>query len=273
MASAFRFLLLTACGGMLLCAETAVDSPIKDGTALNNLGVQLRQQARPADAMVQFNAAIRIAEDSGDDRLLGTALAGLGACLVDQGEYARAQPVLRRSLALFEKTAGPDSLETGEAANNLAMVYRKDGNLAQAQEQLERALPLMQKYLDAHSRELEIAYNNMFIVLAEQKKWDAGEEYLSDARSIAGSLPDSLDRADIEENLALLQSHRGQFADAVKTMQRVIAIREQMLGPENPRLAASLESYAAYLRKTSQKAAAERIEQRARVMRRASLQD
>ncbi len=269
MASLPQCALLTAFGAVLACAQ----SPRQEGTSLNNEGVELRLSSRPAEAILKFNAAIKIAEDSGDDRLLATALGGLGASLVDEGEFARAQPVLRRGLALFEKTAGPDSLETGEAANNLAMVYRKNSELADAQQQLERALPLMQKFLDPHGKELEIAFNNMFIVLAEQKKWDLSEPYLQQALAIAQALPDSLERADVEENLALLESHRGQFGDAVKTMQHVIAIEEQTLGPENARLAQSLESYAAYLRKNSRKAEAEQAEQRARVIRRASVQD
>jgi tetratricopeptide (TPR) repeat protein len=243
----------------------------ESGASLNNLGVSLRLAARPAEAMVQFNAAIKMAEASGDDRLLATALGGLGASLVDLGELARAQPVLRRSLGIFEKKTGPDSLETGEAANNLAMVYRRSGELAQAQTQLERALPVMEKWLDPRSVELEIGFNNMFIVMAEQKKWDGAEPYLLRALEIARALPDSPERADIEENMALLQAHRGEFHEAAQTMQQVIAIKERTLGPENPRLAGSLESYAGYLKKISQKAEAERAERRARMIRRAGL--
>ncbi len=239
--------------------------------SLNNLGVSLRLASRPADAILQFNGAIKLAEASGDNRLLATALGGLGSSLVDQGEFARALPVLRRSLGIFEKITGSDSLETGEAANNLAMAYRKDGDLAQAQAQLERALPLMQMYFDWRSVELEIAFNNMFIVLAEQKKWDQAEPYVYRALEIAKTLPENAQRADIEENVALLQAHRTQYREAAQTMERVIAIEERTLGPENPRLAASLESYAAYLRKISQKTAAQRAEERARGIRRAAL--
>jgi tetratricopeptide (TPR) repeat protein len=266
-------------GALALLAGTALafaqtdPSPVNssDGAALNNLGVSLRQASRPADAMVQFNAAVKIASTSGDDRLLATALAGLGTSLVDQGEFARALPVLRRSLGIFEKISGPDSLEAGEAANNLAMAYRKDGDLAQAQAQLERALPLMQEYLDPLGVELEIAFNNMFIVLAEQKKWDQADAYVFRALEIAKAIPENAQRADIEENLALLQAHRSQFRDAARTMEDVIAIEERTLGPGNTRLAGSLESYAGYLRKISQKSEAQRAEERARGIRRAAL--
>lgn len=249
----------------------AAGGGLADGRALNNLGVSLRLASRPAEAIPRFNAAIKIAEQTDDDRLLATALGGLGAALVDQGEFVRAEPVLRRSLALIEKVTGPDSLETGEAANNLAMMYRKSGDLAQAQAQLERALPPMEKYLDAHSVELEIAFNNTFIVLAEQKQWDQGERYLSRALEIAKAVPESAQSADVEENLALLQAHRGQYREAVQTMEQVIAIEERTLRPNDARLAQSLESYAGYLKKTSQKPEARRAEERARVIRGAAL--
>jgi tetratricopeptide (TPR) repeat protein len=242
-----------------------------DGLALNNLGVELRLASRPSEAIPKFNSAIKIAEESANDRLLATALGGLGTTLVDLGEFARAEPVLRRSLALLEKIAGPDSLETGEAANNLAMVYRKSGNLVQAQAQLERALPLMEKYLERPSVALEIAFNNMFIVLAEQKQWDQAEPYVLQAIEIAKSVPESALLADIEENHALLFAHRGQYREAVQTMEAVIAIEERTLGPEDPRLARSLESYAGYLKKNSQKSEARQAENRARGIRRAGL--
>ena len=253
------------CGTMLVCGQ---DAPA-DGRALNNRGVALRLASRPAEAIPEFESAIEIAESSSDQRLLATALAGLGSVLVDLGEFARAQPVLRRSLALFEQCAGPDSLETGEAANNLAMAYRKSGDLAQGREQQERALRLMQQYLDPHSPDLEIADNNMFILLAEQKQWDEAEPYLRRALEIGAALPEDAQLADVKENLSLLQAHHGRFRQAVETMREVIAIEERTLGPQDQRLARSLDRYAGYLKKTSRASAARQAEDRARLIRRA----
>ncbi len=242
-----------------------------DGPALNNLGVSLRRASRPAEALPKFNDAIKIAEDSGNDRLLAAALAGLGAALVDLGEFARAQPVLRRSLSIFEKTTGSDSLETGAAANNLAMVYRKTGDFVQAQAQLEHALPLMEKYLGPKSRELEIALNNMFDVLAEQQAWDQAEPYVERALEIAKRLPDDALLADIQENMALLLAHQKQFREAARTMHDVIGLEERILEPDDRRLARSLDTYAGYLKKIGQKSEARRVEERAKTIRRAGL--
>ncbi len=181
--------------------------------ALNNLGVALRLAGRPAEADPVFRRALEITEGSagGSDvrRLLATVLAGLGATLVDRAEYARAEPVLRRSLAIFEAAVGPDSLESAEAANNLAMLYRHIGDLARAQEQLERALPLMERHLGAFDPSLAVTLNSMFVVLAEQEQWDRAEPYLRRAMAIGAEVfPEGAQMAEFRENLALLNRHR-----------------------------------------------------------------
>jgi tetratricopeptide (TPR) repeat protein len=260
---------LIVIGAMLTCAQSNPQSNPADAAALNNSGVALRLASRPAEASEAFSRAVKIAEETGDERLLATALGGLGATLVDLGEFARAQPVLRRSLALFEKTAGPDSIEAGEAANNLAMVYRKNGEFVQAQAQLERALPLMEKFLGSQSPTLALALNNMFVVLVEERQWDDAEPYLMRALEIAKALPESVQLTEIEENLAQLEAHRGQFHDAAQTMELVIAIEQRTLRPEDARLAQSFERYSGYLKKINQRAQARQAEDRAKAIRRA----
>jgi tetratricopeptide (TPR) repeat protein len=257
---------------LLLFVRAALgQSNVADGRALNNRAAALRLAARPAEAIPLFNQAVHLAESSADDRLLATALGGLGSALVDTGEIARAEPVLRRSLFLFEKSTGPDSLETGEAANNLAMLYRRSGDLEQARLQQQRALTLMQSYLPPHDPALEVAFNNIFIVLAELKQWDAAEPYLNRALEIGATLPDNQTLADVDENAALLAAHRGQYRDAAAKMQRSVSIEEHTLPPGDPRLAQSLHTYAGYLKKSNQRAEAKQVEDRARQLRRPGL--
>lgn len=179
--------------------------------ALNNLGVALRLAGRPSEADPVFRRALPIAEASGDRRLLATVLSGLGATLVDRAEYGRAEPVLRRSLALFDATVGPNSLESAEALNNLAMLYRHIGDMARAQDQLARALPLMEKHLGSMDASLAIALNSMFVVLAEQQQWDRAEPFLRRALAIGQEVfPESAQMNEFRENLTLLNNHRAR---------------------------------------------------------------
>ena len=253
---------------MLAYAQSSSPDGQATAAALNNSGVALRLASRPAEAIEAFNRAVKIADDTGDQRLLATALGGLGATLVDLGEFARAQPVLRRSLALFEKTTGPNSIEAGEAANNLAMAYRKNGDLTQAQALQERALRLMENNLASDSPALALAFNNMFIVLAEQKRWNVAEPYLLRALEIAKAIPESLQLAEIEENMALLDAQHGQFHEAAQIMEQVITIEGHTMRPDDPRVAQSLESYSTYLKKINQRAQARQAQDRAKAIRR-----
>jgi tetratricopeptide (TPR) repeat protein len=235
---------------------------------LNNLGVALRLDARPADAEAAFRRALSIAEECFDQRLLATVLGGLGATLVDQGEGDRAEPVLRRSLAMFEHAVGADSIEASEAGNNLAMLYRRTGNLARAQEQMEHSLPLLQQRLGSDHPELAKALNGMFVILVEQNEWDRAEPYLRRALQIGQQVfPDSIQMAEFRENLALLAAHHGEFQAAASLEGDAIASKQQLLGAKNPQLAESFEAYSGYLKKINQKSEARRAEAQAREIR------
>jgi uncharacterized protein HemY len=51
------------------------------------------------------------------------ALRGLGYDYLDQGRYAEAEPLLKRSLAIREKVLGPDHPDVGQSLAALAELY------------------------------------------------------------------------------------------------------------------------------------------------------
>ncbi len=68
-------------------------------------------------------------------------------------------------------------------------------------------------------------------------------------------------------NLALLYSYRGNYAEAEPLYERALATVEKALGPEHPHVATSLENYAALLRETGRDAEATKMEARAKAIR------
>jgi tetratricopeptide (TPR) repeat protein len=44
-----------------------------------------------------------------------------------QGRYAEAEPPLKRALAIYEKTLGPDHPSVATGLNNLASLYEDQG--------------------------------------------------------------------------------------------------------------------------------------------------
>ena len=120
----------------------------------------------------------------------------------------------------------------------------------------------------AEAGEVAKTFNNMFVVLAEQKQWDSAEPYLMRAMEIARSLPESIQLAEVEKNLALLEAHRGEFREAAQIMGDVIAIEGRTLSVDDPRIARSLATYSAYFAKINQKAQARQAQERRRAIRR-----
>ena len=109
--------------------------------ALTNLALALHALGRDAEGEPFARRAFLIAEQSGDRRLMGATLNGLGVVLAGEGDKARAQPVLRRSVALLEESEGAYTLHAAQAANNLATLYSDTGQFALAEQELTRALP------------------------------------------------------------------------------------------------------------------------------------
>jgi tetratricopeptide (TPR) repeat protein len=58
---------------------------------------------------------------------------------MDTGDYAKAEPLFQRSLAISEKALGPDHPDTATWLNNLASLYQATGAYAKAEPLLERA--------------------------------------------------------------------------------------------------------------------------------------
>ncbi len=62
-----------------------------------------------------------------------------------QGQYAQAEPLYKRSLAIREKALGPDHPDVATSLNNLAELYRAQNQYAQAEPLYKRSLAIREK--------------------------------------------------------------------------------------------------------------------------------
>jgi hypothetical protein len=58
---------------------------------------------------------------------------------VHPNQYAQAEPLYKRSLAIWEKALGPDHPDVATSLNNLAAPYRKTGREKEAKALEDRA--------------------------------------------------------------------------------------------------------------------------------------
>jgi tetratricopeptide (TPR) repeat protein len=70
---------------------------------------------------------------------VATSLNNLAALYDTQGDYAKAEPLYKRSLAIREKALGPDHPNVATSLENMAVLYRATKRDKEAQELEKRA--------------------------------------------------------------------------------------------------------------------------------------
>src|SRR5262249_30460191 len=85
----------------------------------------------------------------------------LAALYRDQGRYADAEPLYKRSLAISEKALGPTHPDVATTLNNLAEFYREQGRYADAEPLYKRALTLREKALGPDHPDVAVSLNNL----------------------------------------------------------------------------------------------------------------
>jgi tetratricopeptide (TPR) repeat protein len=247
-----------------LCEKQLGEESFELTATLNNLAGIVRLQGRYSEADALARRALGLSEKTSDVHLTAVILNTLGLTLCDLKENARAEPVLRRSRALFEQSVGVDSIEAGKVATNLANLYRENHELTKAEKEQRRGLEILEKRVGGEHPLLVSSLNNMFTILALQDRVEEGAPFLERALEIAGrAIPKSATFLQMRANLATLEARRGHYAESARILEEVIARQEALLGSEHPQLAVSLGNYSEVLRKLHQNDQAKRAQARA----------
>ena len=76
---------------------------------------------------------------------MATSLNNLALLYDNQGQYAEAEPLYQRSLAILEKALGPEHPDVATSRENYAILLRKTGRSAEADGREERARAIRAK--------------------------------------------------------------------------------------------------------------------------------
>ena len=167
-----------------------------------------------------------------------------------QGDYAKAEPLYQRALAIREKALGPDHPDIATSLNNLAELYMRQGDYAKAEPLYQRALAIREKALGPDHPDIATSLNNLALLYERRATTprpsrSSGAPWPSTEKALG---PDHPDTATSLNNLALLYSDMGDYAKAEPLYQRALAISEKALGPDHPDTATSLNNLAGLYR-------------------------
>ncbi len=204
---------------------------------------------------------------------MALSLNNLAQLYVNQGRYAQAEPLHKRSLAIREKALGPDHPDVALSLNNLARLYHHQGLYAQAEPLFRRALAIREKALGPEHPDVATSLNNLALLYYNQGLYAQAEPLYKQALKIDEKAlgPEHPDIAASLNNLALLHVNQGLYAQAEPLYQRSLAIGEKALGPEHPNVAISYNSLAFLYHKQGLYAKAEPLYQRSLAIREKAL--
>ncbi len=104
------------------------------------------QQGNYAEAEKQLSAALQEAEKFGpEDPRLSATLNNLAWLYDDQGKYAEAEPLYKRSLAILEKALGQEHSNVATTLENYAGLLREMGREEEASSMEVRAKAIREK--------------------------------------------------------------------------------------------------------------------------------
>lgn len=195
----------------------------------------------------------------------------LALALMVQGQFDRAEILLRRARFVIESRLGPDTVQLVNTLAELTSVERELGHYGQAEDYGEKALRLMHSHLPSgrdenDSLEMVLLQANLGNLYVREHKTAEAERLLPGAVAAERRFfKNERALADGLRNLALLRCQQLVWAEAESLYREAIGDYEREIGADHPDLAPVLREYAAVLKRLgAPKAQVKKIEARAR---------
>jgi len=232
---------------------------------LGELGDVHQDLAEYNEARRCFEERLSVAEQIKDEPLLASALNYLARLQLTNGQFNQAEPLMRRALAIDEKSFGPDHPTVAIPLNNLAQLLKATNRLAEAEPLMCRALTIGEKSFGPDHPTVATDLNNLAQLLQATNRLAEAEPLMRRALTIDEKSygPDHPDVARDLNNLASLLQATNRLAEAEPLMRRALTIDEKSFGPDHPTVAICLNNLATLLKATNRLAEAEPLSRRA----------
>jgi tetratricopeptide (TPR) repeat protein len=206
-----------------------VDTHISNGK--NRLAEQEFEEAEKA-----FGSAVDLLEDKqpeGD--LMFTALQHQSIAQLEQAEYLKAEPVLKRWLRLGEKIYSPEHSLLAGAYLGLARVRESQQKMDDAELLYKRALSIAEKSGEQDPESLSATIDSVAYFYESRKRHKKSDPLFDQSYSLRKKLygEESLEVADFEVEYALVLNDRGQHEEAIMWCKRAYETKKKELGEDD----------------------------------------
>ena len=250
--------------------------PEADQKAWLALSLRLLDVARPGDptdvrswprwSLLRPHVAsvVQRADQAGIPEPTARLMNDLGLLLAAKALHAKAEPLLRRALAIKERGIGAEHPEVAIALDNLAQLLQATNRTAEAEPLLRRALAIDERSFGVDHPNVAIRLNNLAQLLRDNNRPAEAEPLM---RRVVGIFETSLGEdhpnvASALHNLGELLRDTNRLAEAEPLMRSAVASAERSFGADHPQVATDLNNLAGLLRDTNRLAEAEPLMRR-----------
>jgi tetratricopeptide (TPR) repeat protein len=229
-----------------LAIRRAVREPVHADIAenLEDLGLNYYDRGDYESAIEHLQAAVDMRRElnSGPFPATSEALSNLALVHLDAGNYEAAEELWTEALEMDRSYFGEKHPELSANINNLAFVYHDMGDLESAEKFYRQAIAMDEELLGPDHPEYAFALSNLAFLLLDLGRPDEAIAMQSTATKI-------LDRAYGEAHpqlatalsgLGFMLNEEKSYAAAELHLVRALAMRRELLGPDNPEVGKSL---------------------------------
>ena len=205
-------------------------------------GFLLYERAHYPEAAAEYEAALAIQEELGNELGAANTLVNIGSTLVQQGDYAGAAATFRRVLPMITSALGAEHPRVALVLANLAITHDALGQHEQSIEFGRRALAMRERVLGPKHPDTGATHINLGLALHNAGRLAEAKDHLERAIEIHGAAlgEDHVLVAASLNNLALVVAGLGDTERALALHRRALEIRRKRLEPQHPEIAISL---------------------------------
>ena len=183
-------------------------------------------------------------------------------------EWTRAEPLLRRALAIYQDRGTANDPAMANCLDSLAQVLQATNRLAEAEPLYRQALAIDEQSLGPEHPTVARDLNNLALLLKTTNRMDEAESLMRGALLIVEQHfgPDDPKVAIRLNNLAMLLQTANRLDEAEPLYRRALAINETAFPPDHPVVGLGLSHVAHLLQAKKCFAEAERLMRRALVI-------
>jgi eukaryotic-like serine/threonine-protein kinase len=209
------------------------------GLAYTNLGLE-----DPATAMLAGALQLREAELGPDSAPVADSLNRLGNALRSFGRLEQAEPLLVRALQ-WRQAHGETDHDLADSWNNVGLLQSDLGRTERAEASLRQSIALHRKVGGRETIQVAAPLHNLAIALRDLERLDEARQSALDSLAIKRANDWSL--ASLANTLGVLASIERRLGDmkaALLASEESLALREQVFGRDNVRIASGLVTHA-----------------------------